>query len=373
MPQRRLEFSVASASSQGARQYQEDSTRVWYPDGAEAVNGRRPAVLVVLSDGMGGHVSGEVASKLACDQSMQHFSAPGEPADKIKNVLSASNASLEHAIRSDSKLAGMGCTLVAAYLDSDGVRWASVGDSSLLLFRGGELYRLNDNHSLGALLDKQAAARVITYEEANNSPNRHSLRSALTGGPIAIEDIAHTPQSVLPGDWVIVASDGLDTLTGDEIATAIGNASAGTPADLTRNLLEQVGRRAVPNQDNTSVIAVKIHAGAYNEAIQRVDRQSPASADSDRNGDTEVIVSMIHGTLIGQLKNETSGPPTVLIRQPAKRAGVARVAALFVVVTLASALFFALIIEMFASQKSGGPNSEGIEHAPATKPDTKSN
>src|SRR5690349_7280037 len=71
MQQRRLEFSVASASSQGARQYQEDATRVWYPNGAEASDARRPVVLAVLSDGMGGHVSGEVASKLVCDQSMQ--------------------------------------------------------------------------------------------------------------------------------------------------------------------------------------------------------------------------------------------------------------------------------------------------------------
>src|SRR5262245_17734904 len=299
MQQRRLEFSVASASSQGARQYQEDASRVWYPDGAEAADGRRPVVLAVLSDGMGGHVSGEVASKLVCDQSMQHFlTMPGEPEVKIKTVLNASNESLANAIRSNAKLSGMGCTLVAAYLDSEGVRWASVGDSSLLLFRGGQLYRLNDNHSLGALLDKQAAANLITYEAAQNSPNRHSLRSALTGGPIAISDIAHAPQSVLPGDWVIIASDGLDTLAGDEIATAIANASTGTPADLTRILLDQVGQKAVPNQDNISVIAVRVHAGKT--AFMRVDRQDQASNRTDdaaqRKRDTEVIASMIHGT-----------------------------------------------------------------------------
>src|SRR5262249_53566525 len=149
-------------------------------------------------------------------------------------------------------------------------------DSSLLLFRGDRLYRLNDNHSLGALLDKQAAAKLITYEEAQSSPHRHSLRSALTGGPIALADIAHTPQALLPSDWVIVASDGLDTLTGDEIATAIGNARAGSPADLTRKLLDQVGRREVPNQDNVSVIAIKIHAGADKETSQGLDRQGQA-------------------------------------------------------------------------------------------------
>jgi serine/threonine protein phosphatase PrpC len=380
MQQRRLEFSVASASSQGARQYQEDATRVWYPNGAEASDARRPVVLAVLSDGMGGHVSGEVASKLVCDQSMQHFlTPPGEPEGKIKTVLNASNASLANAIRSNSKLSGMGCTLVAAYLDSEGVRWASVGDSSLLLFRGDQLYRLNENHSLGALLDRQAAASLITYEEAQNSPNRHSLRSALTGGPIAISDIVYTPQSTLPGDWVIIASDGLDTLTADEIATAIGNASTGTPADLTRNLLDQVGRKAVPNQDNTSVIAVRVHAGKT--AYMRVGQQDQASnateATPDRKSDTEVITSMIHGTLIGQVKNKTLAPPTVVIRRvaPARSTGFRSVAALFLVLVLASAFFFFYFldtVEMLTTRNIGRQNGDGAQQAPALESDAKS-
>ena len=379
MPQRRLEFSVASASSQGARQYQEDATRVWYPDGADASDGRRPVVLAVLSDGMGGHVSGEVASKLVCDESMQHFlTPPREPEGKIKTVLNVSNESLANAIRSNSKLSGMGCTLVAAYLDSEGVRWASAGDSSLLLFRGDQLYRLNDNHSLGALLDKQAAASLITYEEAQNSPNRHGLRSALTGSPIAISDIVHTPQSMLPGDWVIVASDGLDTLTADEIATAIGNASTGTPADLTRNLLDQVGRKAVPNQDNTSVIAVRVHAGKT--AYMRVDQQDRASNVTealDRKSDTEVITSMIHGTLIGQVRNKTPAAPTAVIRRsaPARSTGFGTLATLFLVLVLASAFFFFYFldtVEMLTTRNLGRPNVDAAQQAPPLESDAKS-
>src|SRR5262247_1710240 len=105
MQQRRLEFSLASALSQGARPYQEDSVRVWHPNGEEGLNGQRRAVLAILSDGMGGRVSGEVASKLVSDHCVQHFSAtPGEPEDKIKTVIRASNASLEQAIRSNSAL-----------------------------------------------------------------------------------------------------------------------------------------------------------------------------------------------------------------------------------------------------------------------------
>src|SRR5262245_26875126 len=206
MHPRLLEFSAAQAASQGARANQEDCTRLWYPNGSDAANGQHRAVLAVLADGMGGHVSGEIASKLACEECVQHFSAmPGELDDKIATVLEVSNASLGKAIASNAKLSGMGCTLVAAYVDRDGVRWASAGDSALLLFRSDRLYRLNDNHSLGALLDKQAAQNVITYEEAHNSPNRQSLRSALTGSPITIADIVRSPQTVLPADWLILS------------------------------------------------------------------------------------------------------------------------------------------------------------------------
>jgi PPM family protein phosphatase len=365
MQQTWLEFSVASASSQGAREYQEDAIRVWYPDGVEAADPRRPVVLAVLSDGMGGHVSGEVASKLVCDQSLQHFLAmPGGPDDKIKTVLDASNESLERAIQSNAKLSGMGCTLVVAYLNSEGVRWASVGDSSLMLFRRGQLYRLNQNHSLGALLDKQAAAGLITYEEAHDSPNRHSLRSALIGGPIAIRDIVHAPQSLLPGDWVIVASDGLETLAGDEIATAIGNTSAATPGDLTRRLLDLIDRRALSNQDNTSLIAVSVHAG---KAVAPSGDRPRQASNATGTGDTEAIASVIHATLIGQDRNKKRVRRTASARRRATG-----VTALFVVFVLASALFFVFFFDMLASRISGGPNGEGTEHAPSGKPRSKS-
>jgi serine/threonine protein phosphatase PrpC len=351
MHQRLLEFRAATASSQGARPYQEDCTRLWCPDGSDATSGQHREVLAVLADGMGGHVSGEVASNLVCEECVQHFSTTsGDLEEKIATVVGASNASLERAIHSNARLSGMGCTLVAAYLDRDGIRWASVGDSALLLFRNDRLYRLNDNHSLGALLDKQADANLITYEEAHNSPNRHSLRSALTGSPIAITDIMHCPQSVLPADWVILSSDGLDTLTGDEIATIVGDFRDRAPADLAQELLDEVGRRAVPNQDNTSVVAVRIHATKH-------DRTHPGPRGEVANGadtsgrvasrDTEVIVPTIHGTLVGRVKHERPADPTVLIRQHRRVRGLGLSAATVAVVLLlvaASALLFAHMI-----------------------------
>jgi hypothetical protein len=58
---------------------------------------------------------------------------------------------------------------------------------------------------------------------------------------------------------------------------------------------------------------------------------------------------------------------------PARRAGVGRLATLFLVLVLASAIFFVFLFEMLASRISGGPNSNETEHAPAVKPGTKNN
>src|SRR5262249_20606989 len=118
-----LEYSVAWAAIKGARPHQEDSTKVWSQERGEATGGGMPTVLAVLADGMGGHVSGEIASGIACKQCVEHFSATaGEPESRLAEAIRASNLSIQRAIQADSKLNGMGCTIVAAFLDADGLR-----------------------------------------------------------------------------------------------------------------------------------------------------------------------------------------------------------------------------------------------------------
>src|SRR5262250_2025163 len=70
-----LEYSVASAAIRGARPYQEDSTKVWSRDCGGTPSEGASTVLAVLADGMGGHVSGEIASGIACTEYVEHFGA----------------------------------------------------------------------------------------------------------------------------------------------------------------------------------------------------------------------------------------------------------------------------------------------------------
>ncbi|KUO66025.1 MAG: hypothetical protein APF80_07040 [Alphaproteobacteria bacterium BRH_c36] len=216
-------------------------------------------MLVVLADGMGGHVSGHTASQLACNRYIHSFSrSPGEIGPRMARALEFSNQSIADAITLDPTLQGMGCTIVGAYLDQDGLRWVSVGDSTLLLYRAGSLRRLNADHSHGAILDRQAAAGIITAQIAISDTRRTALYSALTGGPIQMRDLELNPHSLYQGDWIIVASDGLLTLEGNEIAGLIGRNKDETPEALTRLLINEVEKRNKPRQDNTTILAVKI-------------------------------------------------------------------------------------------------------------------
>ena len=117
MRQSGLEFASYFGAIRGARPYQEDCANIWRPNGEHGPGDGRP-LLGVLSDGMGGHVSGEVASKLACSNYARTFSGQAGPIDqRLDASLQASNSALSGAIRANAALNGMGCTLVAGYID----------------------------------------------------------------------------------------------------------------------------------------------------------------------------------------------------------------------------------------------------------------
>lgn len=283
----------AARATTGTRSRQEDAFEIW-PPGAQAAPRRGEGLLAVVADGMGGHAGGEIAGRLASRAFVEAF-AHGNSAvpERLHAALDAGNAAIASGVARDSALRGMGCTLIGAWLDRTGLSWVSVGDSLLIVFRAPEVRRLNADHSLGGFLDEQARRREITAEEALRNPHRHALRSALTGKSIAMVDLRAEPYAVAPGDWLILASDGIATLDGDEIGDIVYAGKDASPEEMAERLIAAVLAKNTPDQDNTTVLALKIIEDASemtaDEMPTRVLRSETAHAAAMAPPDSEDI------------------------------------------------------------------------------------
>lgn len=216
-------------------------------------------LICLLADGMGGHEAGEVASELAVSTFANGIAVNGAPEhSSFMPLLDAANRAIANEVNENPKYAGMGCTLVAMEIIADTFSWISVGDSPLFLLREGKLTRKNADHSIAGRLDAAAAMGEITWEDAKQSPDRNALLSALTGDRISRLDITKEPLLLRENDWLILASDGLETLDDDQIAQTVESVASQRAKDVVDALLQTVTSKASPKQDNTTVIAAKL-------------------------------------------------------------------------------------------------------------------
>jgi protein phosphatase len=259
-------FEHAIRASKGARSYQEDAAEVrLVPAGAGPSSGAEvhgtSLLAAVLADGMGGHVGGALASGLACKFFLHAFASSSGPVPaRLDEALSLANDSIAREVARNAALEGMGCTLVGAAFGPAGLEWVSVGDSPLFLVRQGEVRLLNEDHSLAPQIDELAAAGRISWEAARADPRRHYLRSALTGGEIELVDRSRRPLELEPGDVVILASDGIQTLAPGAILDAVERTAAAGPDAIAEALIAAVETAGEPYQDNTTVVVVSTKA-----------------------------------------------------------------------------------------------------------------
>ena len=246
---KRLDGRFAALQIPGNRPYQEDDYGLL--DGRDlGIDG-----MVVVADGMGGHVGGATASSLLCKTFVESYQrASGPIADRLRDCLADANAALADAIAENPHLMGMGSTLVAAVISQRGIEWISVGDSPMWLFREGRLRRLNADHSMASVFEDLVAAGRMTAEEAATDPKRHALRSAVMGDEIRLIDVSSQPVAIKKGDRLLLASDGLMTLDDEEIARILQHTRNATLEDSARALIEAVAAVEHPHQDNATVL-----------------------------------------------------------------------------------------------------------------------
>ena len=249
-----VEFDIASDQIDGARDYQEDAYMV--SQLGETDDGKSCS-LVIMADGMGGHAAGNVASNMVVatfNKSFQSDFPSKNIPESLTSALNRANQQISDSITETPALRGMGCTMVSAYLEDNKLYWVSVGDSHLYMIRERELIKQNADHSYGAYIDMMKEQGMDIEEQPGMS--RNMLMSAMTGDEISSIDCPENPIKVRPGDRLIIASDGLDTLGAGAI---IQYSSWSTTArECVYALLKAVEEANKINQDNTTIIVVDI-------------------------------------------------------------------------------------------------------------------
>lgn len=245
---------VSGNRSLGQRENQEDAFAI-IAQNEKDISGD---LLMIVSDGMGGHAGGEVASNLVVKTFQDHFvsgSTAHKPRDRLLESAHASNAAIKARINTEPSLKGMGCTLVAGLKYNDRLIWVSIGDSHVYLYRESKLIHLNADHSVYGELVELVKAGKITQAEANAHPRRNALRSAIIGTELALIDI--NAIKLQHGDLIVLATDGLDSLTNDKIAALLAGTARADSKTITNLLLTAVKDVGRSKQDNTTVVAYR--------------------------------------------------------------------------------------------------------------------
>lgn len=262
-----IKYDVASVLNRGCRDYQEDAIATDFPIGADFG-------YAVLSDGMGGHAAGDVASKIVVTEVFSELKFQTSDIDGLVEhmgevlrsaAISANECMAAHAA-SNPQTAGMGATLVAPVFIQNSLYWISIGDSPLYLLRGGRLRQLNEDHSLGPHIDYMVRSGMMPEDIGRNHPDRNALTSVLIGETIERIDCPARPFQLKDGDILVVASDGLQFLSNRQITQIVNAYADRGSAQIASALLEELRTLDDPEQDNVCFSVIKVEMAKTGDA-----------------------------------------------------------------------------------------------------------
>ena len=210
-----------------------------------------------VADGMGGHLAGEVASRMAIEavqRMARENERPGIAALR-EAVACAHETILAHA-QDHIECAGMGTTLSVLWLGENYAYIAHVGDSRIYRLREGSLTQITQDHSL---VEELVRAGLITREQARTHPRRNIITRALGTHGENEPDMLVT--DVQDGDVFLLCTDGLTGMVpDDEIERTLRDCGIEAAADRLLALALDAGGR-----DNvTLILCARKGAGAWN-------------------------------------------------------------------------------------------------------------
>ena len=209
--------------------------------------------LFIVADGMGGHSGGEVASSLAVEMVQKTFKDVENQKLPPREILSkayevASQKIYDKAAKESPELAGMGTTMVVAYLRENSIYIGNIGDSRSYLFRKPYLWQITEDHSL---LNEQLRAGLLTEEQGKNFIGRNVITRSVGYEREVHPDILE--RQIEPGEIYLICSDGLSGLVSDEKISQIMNNNP--PEKIAKICVDQ----ALANGGDDNVTVLILH------------------------------------------------------------------------------------------------------------------
>ena len=230
-----------------------------------------PVLLSIVADGIGGHKAGEIASKIAVATIITSIteSDGSDPLWVLKSALLEANHSITSEANDDDTKIGMGSTVVCALIYESSLYIASLGDSRIYLIRDSVIQQLSIDHTW---VQEALDVGVINSEEARSHPRRHLIRSYLGSSDPIRPDLrlyldekeneeqakANQGLPLVPGDKIMLCTDGLTDLVADEEILGILD-SEGSREDHLQKLVDLANLRG--GHDNITIILLQTPDG----------------------------------------------------------------------------------------------------------------
>jgi serine/threonine protein phosphatase PrpC len=242
-----MRFTIFQESRKGAREVNQDRIAYTYS---------RETLLLVIADGMGGHVGGEIAAQIAVRLFIERFQQEAKPILRnplkfIQDTMLRAHAALGSYANQFSMLETPRTTCVTVVVQGGVAYWGHVGDSRFYLMRQGRLIAATKDHSKVQYLVDQG---IITPDEVISHPDRNKIFSCLGGSAEPVIDLSRrTP--LQNGDLLILCTDGLwSVYPHREMATMLTS----TPILSTGpRMMREAEARGGPEGDNVSAIIVR--------------------------------------------------------------------------------------------------------------------